>query len=713
MTHRMTHRIAVAIALLGASAFRSPVVAQGAPTTAERPASTRAPAFERVIRAWQGANRLPVDLPLLLGASPLQPVTAGSAQLRAGLGDLRIQDPATGREIPYLFVWPSRDPAAVWQGARVVPVTPGKDSSGFEADLGRVITVDRLELTRLPGRFLKRVRLEGSGDRVRWTMLVPEGTLYNLPADERPGDVALRQTQLAFATGDYRYLRVIWDDHAGGRLPADVGATARVAPRGAVAADTVRAELTVDRRPSAPRTSRYHLTLPASRLPIVALELDVHDKLVLRTARVTEPRLGADRLAPVPLGAATLRRVTDGDAVAASLTIPIERPSGRELDLVVDDGDNHPLDLRRVVAVMGPLPYIFFSSEGRAPLRATYGGDRRTSYLPPRYDLEALRDSVEHLRTAEASWDAPRALEPPAAASTAPAGLLAAPGAPLDVKTFAFARSIPEGSGLTAIRLDSAALAHSRIVDVRVVDGAGRQVPYVLETLEEPTEIALPAPSPTKPRDNIDRRRVADAAKRSWYRIALPYAGLPDATLRLTTTSRVFSRDVAVVTQDLPRDAEAEPWAARTISAAWSHDDPESSATPLELSLGSRLPSDSVFVLIDDGDNQTLPLTAATLLLPSYRIRFFRQPGAPLTLLYGRRDLGAPSYDLALLTPRLLDAPAQEVAAGAESGGARAPARTARLVFWSVLGLAVVVLLLLIGRLVRGDSPAHASDAAT
>jgi hypothetical protein len=269
------------------------------------------------------------------------------------------------------------------------------------------------------------------------------------------------------------------------------------------------------------------------------------------------------------------------------------------------------------------------------------------------------------------------------------------------VKSFAFARSIPKGAGLTAVRLDPAALAHSRIDDVRVVDAAGRQVPYVLEMLEEPTEVALAAPVSTKARDNIDRRSVADATTRSWYRIALPYAGLPDATLRLSTTARVFSRDIAVVTQDLPREAEAEPWAARTLTAAWSHEDPESAASPLEISLGARLPSDSLFVLVNDGDNQKLPLSGATLLLPSYRIRFFRQPDASLTLLYGRRDIGAPSYDLALLTPRLLDAQAQEVTIGEESGGAQTPGRTARWVFWGVLGVAVLVLLLMIARLVR------------
>jgi len=707
----MIARPAAAIALLVVCG--SSLIAQNAPSANASPAP-RAPAFERTVRpGGAGPNHLTVDLPLLVGGSPLDADAASTARAPSGLGELRLHHVASGRELPYLLVWPPSTPVESWERAQVVPVTPGKDTSGFEADLGRVLTVDRVNISRLPERFLKRVRLEGSGDRIRWTMLVAEGTLFNLPAGEGQSDGALRQTQLAFAPGAYRYLRVIWDDHLGGKLPTDLAASARIAPRGGIVADTLRAELVVEKRPAARQVSRYHLRLPATRLPIVALELEVGDPLVMRPARVTEPRLGADRLAPTQLGTATLRRITEGNAVAASLRIAIQHPAGAELDLMVDDGDNAPLDVRAVRAVLAPLPYIYFSAPDTGAIAATYGGDRRSSFRPPRYDLEVLRDSVGRIPALTATWGPVRALAVAPTDSAVPSALYAAPGAALDVKSFAFARAIPKGSGLTAIRLDPAALAHSRIDDVRVVDEAGRQVPYVLETLEEPTVVTLAAPSATKPHDNIDDRRVPDAARRSWYRVTLPYAGLPDATLRLGTSARVFSRDVAVVTQDLPREAEAEPWAARTLSTAWSHDDPESSASPLEVSLGSRLPSDSLFVLINDGDNQKLPVTGATLLLPSYRIRFFRAPGASLTLLYGRRDLGAPNYDLALVTPRLLDAQAQEVTVGPESGSTQAPGRTARFVFWGVLAVAVAVLLLLIGRLVRNGPPSDAAGASS
>jgi hypothetical protein len=172
-------------------------------------------------------------------------------------------------------------------------------------------------------------------------------------------------------------------------------------------------------------------------------------------------------------------------------------------------------------------------------------------------------------------------------------------------------------------------------------------------------------------------------------------------------------RDVAIVTRDLPRDAQPDLYTTRTVSGSWSHDDPEAPASPFEIALGDRLPSDSLFVLINDGDNQKVPLTAATLLLPSYRIRFFRQAGKSLTLLYGRADLGAPSYDLALITPRLLDAPAQDVSPAAESGRARPNnGGIAKRVFWGVLAVAVIVLLVMIARLVGGGPIGGASEAS-
>jgi hypothetical protein len=332
------------------------------------------------------------------------------------------------------------------------------------------------------------------------------------------------------------------------------------------------------------------------------------------------------------------------------------------------------------------------------------------SVAPPQYDLEALRDTVRRISAATATWGEPR-LTPDVVAAAPPAALYAAPGAPLDVKSFSFARSIPSGTGLTAVRLDAAALAHSRLDDVRIVDAQRRQVPYLLELLDEPTVLELPALEPIAARVNVDRRSFPDAATRTWYRVRLPYAGLPDASLRLSTSARVFSRDIGVIVHELPRDAVSDAGIDRSASASWTHADPDTPAPSLDIPLTGRLFTDSIFIAVNDGDNQKLPLVSATLLVPSYRLRFFREPAASLRLLYGRADISAPRYDIELIAPRLLDAAAQDVVADAEPKSLATLGRTPKLLFWGALGLVVVGLLLLIARLVRNEPAVETKEA--
>ena len=692
------------IAAIFAGSAWTEIRAQGA-ATAQRLERT-------VMPGAAGPNHLPVDSALLVGASPLEHPGIESAPVaRPGLGELRLYDDALGREVPYLFVWPASNASTFWKGANAMPVTPRKDTSGFELDLGSAHTVDRFDVDSVPLGLLKRVRLEGSGDRVRWILIVAEGTIFNLPPDADGRSPAMRQSVLAFPPVTVRYLRLTADDHAGAPLPLSRLASARIASRGLPESDSLRSFLAFERRPSAKRTSRYHVTLPATRLPIIGLDLDVGGAEILRGAMVTEPRLANGRVEPVELGGAHLRRTTRGDATAASLRVPMRMPAGAELDLVIDDGDNPPLDLRSIRAVYAPLPYIYFESASGTPLRAAYGTDRRTPIAPPHYDLEALRDTIRRMNTAAATWGPVRAGTLAAAERDTPGVLSAEPGAPLDVKSFRVARDIPRGSGLTAVRLDAAALAHSRIDDVRILDAQGRQVPYLLERLGEPTVVPLAALAAVKARTDVDARTLADAASWTWYRLSLPYAGLPEGTLRLKTPVRVFERDVTVITRELPRDALPQ-WAGdHAVSASWTHADPESTTPPIEIALGpQRLASDSLFVLVNDGDNGTIPLAGAELLLPAYRLRFFRQRDAPLTLVYGRDDLAAPRYDIQLIAPRLLDAPAVEVSAAAEQRDPSAPSRTPQLLFWGVLSAAVLVLLALVARLVRAGPTGPMED---
>jgi hypothetical protein len=675
---------------------------------AQSPAPNAAFRFERpIVAATAGPHRLAIDVALLAGASAFRVVSAspivadrrdrdGLAVASGGLADLRLFD-ASGREVAYLLV-PNPTLEPTWRAAiAILPVAPVETeqnkTSGFEADLGGLFMIDRLRIDGLSPPYLKRVRLEGSGDRSRWTVLVGEGTVFDLP------DARLRQTELSFAAGSYRYLRVTWDD----------ARSARVAPAPAVAARQVSAALaraplttpvTFERRPSEPGRSRFHVRLPGGRLPIAALALDVAGAHVLREAEVYEARLEGAEAVPALLGRGTLKRVEQGSLAAVALRVPIQAPIEPEIDLVVDDGDNPPLDLRAITAEFAELPWIYFEAPGGA-LTARYGNPQLEA---PRYDLEAARPALRIETVADATWGAPRTRTADENASSA-APPLPTVGAPVDASTFRFVRDIPAGdAGLIAVRLDEAALAHSsgvqsRLGDVRVIDAEGRQIPYLVERSSEPLSIELSlAKLSTRPTALGPPR-----ASESVYRIGWPYAGLPSPRLVLTTSARVFKRPIHVAAERDPDRRRRDPWIETLGTALWVHADQDTPAPALVMSLPS-VAATQVLLIVEDGDNTPLPIGGVRMLLPAYRMRLFRERSQSLRLAYGRTDLAAPSYDLALLAPRVFGVSAVEVSPGPEReahAGGTAATLVSPWLFWGILIVAVVVLLALIARLVR------------
>ncbi|HEV7517379.1 MAG TPA: DUF3999 family protein, partial [Thermoanaerobaculia bacterium] len=547
--------------------------------------------YERpVVPGAAGANRLEPDATLLSRAVPVE-IGGGED----GLADLRLVD-AAGREVPYLLMPPARR-GPLWRDGRLLPVAATKKESGFEVDLGPGTgPVDRLRITGLLAPFLKRFRLEGSGDRSRWTLLVAEGTLFDLP------DEKLRQTEVDFQGGDFRYLRLTWDDTSSARLPLPGGAAARLV-RAADPGPPARVPVAFERRPSEPGKSRFHLRLPGARLPVVALELTVPGGPLLRAATVTEGRLAPERsrdtteITPVRLGEATLRRAVRGGLAAADLRIPISgtgAPEGPDLELTVDDGNNPPLPLSGVTAELAPLPWIYFEAADTAPLTARFG-DLKAA--PPRYDLEALREEVSRRPAAAAApaaarWGEVRDREPREGVTAE--SPLPALGAPLDPAKFRYRRPVPSAPpGLTSLLLDAAVLSRSPgLYDLRLADAAGRQVPYLLEKRDEPLSIALPALAP-----KTRQTKKGDPPSLSRYAIAFPYPSLPGARLVLDTSARVFEREVRLVEPPeaetaagaRPRRERAEPEERTVAVATWRHADPETPAPALTLEVPPSL----------------------------------------------------------------------------------------------------------------------------
>lgn len=663
---------------------------------AQRSASGAAPPrYERdIFPVGKGPSRLAVDVPLLSGAAPLAPGT------RDGLSDFRIFS-AAGKEVPYLLIGPPRAEPQ-WVSARLSAILATKSASGFEADLGRPVLTDRLELIGIPPPFLKRVRLEGSGDRSRWTLLAAEGTLFDLPEE------GLARIWLSFPASELRYLRVTWDDTKSGRVPLPTSVRARQPGPGAPPVP-LRVPLPFERRGSEPGRSRYRVSLPGTGLPIDALEVVPMEGNVLRRVSVSEAQLAGSEVRPVPLGTGMLRRAVRDGLVADSLAVRIAVPSEAEVELLVEDGDNPPLAIHEIAALLSPLPWIYFESADGTPLVARFGVPRGSAPPMPRYDLEAERGAVERgaLVPTEARWGERHDLAP---SEPAPAGPAVGLGAPIDLTGFRFTRAVPDGPvGLTALLLDAHVLAYAPgLSSVRIVSGDGRQVPYLLETLDGPSKLELPALQPLK----IPAARRGAPPRSSLYRLQLPYPNLPDARLTIATRARVFTRKVVLLTERDGRERRDGPALVSVAEASWSHSDPETEAPPLSLAL-SPLATTEAVLSVDDGDNSPLPLTHPALYLPARRLRFFRE-GQALTLAYGKDDLAAPRYDLALLAPSLLGASAHEVELGPEAPAPRPEGRDVpKVVFWGVLGLSVILLLGLVVRLVGKGEPPRGTGAAS
>ena len=614
---------------------------------------------QRTITADKGPNRLDVDVALLSGSAPAFP-------------DLRLFDSA-GREVPYLTIQPPARERR-WTGSTLLDIASTKTTSGFEADLGALRQVDRVRLNSIRAPYLKHATLEGSGDRAHWTMLA-DTTVFDLP------DQNLRRAEIAFDAGSYRYLRVTWDDRNSARVTRPDSAEVRLYDVIA-APEPLRAVLPAQKLSSEPGKSRYRIDLPGPHLPIAAIEVNGGGGDVFRNATITEPQLTNGAIVPVTLGSALLRRAIRNGFVAAETAIPIASPSGRELELVVDDGSNPPLPELSATARFSPQPWIYFESPDAQPLTARFGQD---GLLAPHYDLEAARQYVGRATLSTARWNNDVA---PVAASKkqSDATPLPAFGPAIDRSAFRVSRPLQDAAaGLVVLPLDADVLAVSRnLADVRIVDSKNRQVPYVVEHRDEPLTIRLPVPP-----------RVENAGGVSHYHVQLPYASLPGGTrLVLTTSARVFERSVRVVAGADEQRGRDEIELAR---ADWRNTAPELTAAPLTFDV-SLNGTHAVDLVISEGDNSPLPISSAELLLPSYALRF-HHPGGSLAILYGNNDVAAPRYDLALLAPRLLTEPARSISLAKPLTTSEDTNRSEAKYFWIIIAAAALLLLLLLARL--------------
>ena len=152
---------------------------------------------------------------------------------------------------------------------------------------------------------------------------------------------------------------------------------------------------------------------------------------------------------------------------------------------------------------------------------------------------------------------------------------------------------------------------------------------------------------------------------------------MPPCDLVLETTARVFEREVSLLVKNDRRRREPPSTGRRPRGHRGGTRTPtrrlrRSSSTAHLPALGSATGR----LVVDEGDNQPLPIGAPTVELRTYRLRFMRESPDEMWLVYGKAGLTAPRYDLALLDARLRASEAHEVTAEGErpaSGPDRRP----------------------------------------
>lgn len=634
---------------------------------------------------------------------PLPPeVVAASAP---DLADLRLFDRA-GREVPYLV-----DPGVpsgltrrerVTADARVADLfreeIPREDAKALTREVYRIVLPEgppsgggwTLVVDSAQPRFVRSVEVRGVAPDGSEVVLVPRASLVRLgqalvdrdrvplPPFAGPEIVLTvegeegfflepvlrfeRDRKLAAAGASEVPLQLLSQSHVGGRTVLEL------------------------ERPPALVAARLRF---ASTTPAFDRAVTVYDVAADGSAQ----RIGAGRVVRAPL---------PDDAVPdEQLEVELGRARGERLRVEIADGDSPPLEGVAVVLAFSQ-PALLFAlpvPPGDAPAGVLRFGGRRA--YAPRYDVADLfRDAVA--ASAELLADPARIplarLGPtrpnPAFDATPALAPLMLPGPAVELDAWRWRRplTVPASpEGLVQVRLapEDVAQARDDRADLRVVDAAGRQWPYVLAPATERADVAL----------GVEGPRSKDG--RSTWRLALPVESLLLDRVLLHTVRPVLNRPYRLLTRDAG--------GAERVLAEGTLAQPLRRPGALAISFPPTRVS-SLELEVTDGDDAPTALVRADtpVALPSLLVA---APAGAYTLLAGNPDAERPAYEIERARDVVLDLRSVRAApgAGAENaqwtgtpgGVARQRQRLQQVAIWAAIVLAVTVLGFLTLRMVR------------
>ncbi len=628
---------------------------------------------------WRSRQPLAVERPGAIKVT-LPPATLDAAQ--GQLEDLRLLDPA-GRETPFVLQRPTILPPATIAEPATFRATLGDASTEVVLSKSTAQPIDVVTLLSPAANFIKPARVETSTDGRTWRV-------------QREGAPFFRQfgvEQLRFEISDpaAMWVRITLDDSRSRPVPV-TGARLSFPP-GTDARERAPLPARIAQREEYAGETVFTLDLGARHVPLADLEFVTADPLFARNIRVTTRELRDDTAVERTLAIGAIYRVAvDGLAPSAHLQVPLDVTAPeRELLVHVANLDSPPLAIDEIRVQQRPVSILFRANAAGTHVLLAGNPDATA----PRYDLQALglaRDNTGWTNVAPGTLELNPSYRRADALANTPLF-----GAALDPAPWVYRKTVHLATaGVQQLELDLDVLAHAQpgFFDLRLVrDGA--QVPYLLErpALSRSTPLAVtPANDPKRP--SLSR-----------WQLKLPRAGLPLTRLTLVSPTALFQRRLRLY-ETIPSDRGNGGYERTLGEADWSRTpNGPSSALTFALQPGVAPTTDTLTLETDNGDNPPLALASAQAAYPVMRL-LFKTDFAPLALYYGNRDVAAPRYDLTLVAGQILAAekniatlePEEKARADGWATGVLAGARGGVL-FWSGLGLVVIVLLAVVAKL--------------
>ena len=622
---------------------------------------------------WQFHQTIEVAAPTLVQVNlPAETINIA----RPDLSDLRIVD-ANEKEVPFLIDQPMPRPESTVRpkdfhaeiisvGTRLL-ITTGTDL---------IIAGITLE-TPAGASFVKSVRVEGSSDQQNWRTLTSGDPVFSM------GN-GVAKLRVQFPEGKWQFLRVVLDDTR--TLPVPwTGARLIIAGS---PAPTEPVSVTIKSRDENPGTTRLGLDLGAANLRMASIRIGTSEPVFTRAVTVAAPEVSEEKLHEQTLSSGVFYRVDLNGKIEARLDIPVEKQVyGRELVLLIDNGDSPPLLISEVRAERRMTRLLFFASA--AGSYNLLSGNSQCD--PPRYDLGQLGDQLRRAAATEGRMSTPVLNPGYDAAANLPQGFVT--GAKIDIAPWKFRKPIQVAkAGAQQLELDPDILAHAMpdLGDLRVVS-ENVQLPYLIERTSISRTVNLAAASANNHEHPTFSR----------WQLKLPQAAIPITRITCTSDSPLFERTFRIW-EELT-DERGNKYPGELAQPTWRRV-PNQPARQLAASFEHPPRSDTILIETDNGDNPPIELHEFRGYYPATRVIFASAGSRAIALYYGNDQAATPRYDAKLMAAQLLCSERRAAALGPQENlkserTTEMLSGSARYIFWGALGIVVVALLVLISRL--------------